>query len=233
MKRNNFKRAPEGQPNIECSVFYDTDWSGMDFKENFEILQHSGNRTSSVLYYTDNVNVHNSDGIEFTVKGDKAAKIKALENWYEKEGLENWTDADLDSEIISRYEVNLVDYAQDKLESVPSIEFVPSKNLVVTSSRGYSQGDYSTIIYCPDDLEKAWGRKPDENNMQKTFNHLLWDTPIYASFDINGKEFNIWDMPCYNEYDFKREKFLAWVSEKSGVSVDILSELCPENPDYI
>lgn len=229
--RNNFDTSSTGV-NIECSVFYDLDRARMDFEENFKILQHSGYRTSSVLYYIDNGNVTDDDKIKFTVKGEKAAKIKALSDWHDETDLETWPDDDLNSEIISRYEVNLIDYAEDKLITVDGLEFAPNKTLVITSSQGYSQGDYSRIIYCPDDLEKAWGNKPDENALQKTFDHLLWDSPIYARFEINGDEFNIYDMPEHDDYDFNREKFLAWVAEKSGVAVDTLSALCPKNPDY-
>ena len=64
-------------------------------------------------------------------------------------------------------------------------------------------------------------------------NHYLWDSPIYARFEIDGKEYNIWDMPEHDDYDFDREKFLAWVAKESGVEVEKLDPLCPKNPDYV
>lgn len=233
--RNNFDTSSTGV-NIECSVFYDLDRARRDFEDNFKILQHSGYRTSSVLYYIDNGNVVDDDKIKFLVKGDKAAKIKYLveQTSFEAEEIETWDDDTIDTEILGyENDVNLINYALDNMPDTPSgLEFVPNKNLVVIGSCGYSQGDYSTIIYCPDDLEKAWGNKPDEKDIQKMVNHYLWDSPIYACFEINGDEFNIWDMPEHDDYDFDREKFLAWVAEKSGVAVDTLSALCPKNPDY-
>lgn len=198
--RNNFDQSSTGL-NIECTVFYDNDRSRNDFEENFEVLQHSGYRTSSVLYYIDHGNVPGHDEIKFKVKGERATKIKKLVELtsFEEDEIKTWDNDTLDTEIISYYEVNLIHFAEDKLDLLDGLEFVPNKNLVVISSRGYSQGDYSTVIYCPDDLEKAWGNKPDENNIQKSVDHYLWDSPIYARITLNDDEFNIWDMDDHDD----------------------------------
>lgn len=233
--RNNFDQSSSGL-NIECTCFYDTDRSHMDFKDNFEVLQHSSYRTSSVLYYIDNGNVPvpGHDEIKFTVKGERSAKIKKLVelSYFEEDEIQTWDDDTINQEILNYYEVNLIDYAQDKLDIIDGLEFVPTKNLVVISSSGYSQGDYSTIIYCPDDLEKAWGNKPDENQIQKMVNHYLWDAPIYARCEIDGKEYNIWDMPGYDDYEWDRDKFIDWIAKESGIDKEKFEEYIPENPSY-
>ena len=233
-RKNNYVRAAENEPNIECSVFHDTDKSSRDFKENFKILQHSGYRTFSVLYYIDNGNV--ADDIKFSVKGSKADKVKYLSEQtnFDAEEIQTWDNDTLDSEILGyESDVNLINYALDKMPDTPEgLEFVPNKNLICLGSSGYSQGDYSTVIYCPEDLEKAWGNYPKQESIQKMINHYLWDSPVYALFEIDGKEYNIWDMPKYDEYDFDREKFLAWVAKESGVDIEKLKPLCPEYPGY-
>lgn len=231
--RNNFDRSSSGL-NIECTCFYDTDLSERDFRENFEVLQHSGYRTSSVLYYIDNGNVPGHDKIKFTVKGERTAKIKKLVELtsFEEDEIQTWDDDTIDNEILGYYDVNLIHYAENKLDLIDGLEFVPNKNLITISSIGYSQGDYSTVIYCPDDLEKCWGCAPQENEMRKTIDRYLWDAPIYCRMEIDGEEYNYWDMPEYDGYIFERDKFLAYVAEKSGINIETLKPFLPEAPSY-
>ena len=233
--RNNFDQSSTGL-NVECTCFYDTDRSERDFRENFEVLQHSGYRTSSVLYYIDNGNVPGHDEIKFIVKGDKAAKIKFLEKEcsFEAEEISSWDDDTIDTEILGNLEdLNLINYAEKKhFPVVDGLEFVPNKNLIVISSRGYSQGDYSTVIYCPEDIEKAWGNAPDQNDIQKMVDHYLWDAPIYAQITLNENEFNIWDMDHHDDYTWDREKFVEWGAKKSGIDREKFQAYVPANPSY-
>jgi hypothetical protein len=229
-RKNNFDKSSTGT-DIEVTCFYDTDSSRRDFEENFKVLQHSGYRTSSVLAFTGNGELPDISDIGFTVKGTREAKEKYLENWY-GEDVKEWVESEMDSEIVARAEVNLIDYALDKLESIAGIEIVPVKPLICVSSTGYSQGDYSTIIYCPEDIEKLWGRLPEQKEMQTLFDHYLWDSPVYCVVTINGEEFNYWDMPEYDSYDFQRDKFIEYVAKESGIDTEQLESLVPEYPSY-
>ena len=235
VKRNNHTRPAEGEPDIECVCKYDTDISWSNFEENFEVLQHSGYRTASVCYYIDSGNVPDSSEIKFTVKGDKAAKVKYLaeQTNFEAEEIETWDDDTLNSEILGyESDVNLINYALDKMPDAPDgLEFVPNKNLIAISTTGYSQGDYSTVLYCPEDLEKAWGNYPKQENIQKMTNHYFWDAPIYCNFEIDGKEYSYWDMPEYDEYEWERDKFLEYVAKESGVDKEKLESFVPEYPE--
>ncbi len=235
MRRNNFNKSSTGI-DIECRCSYDTDRSRRDFEENIKILQHSGYRSTSVGYYIDNGNVPDDDGIKFTVKGSKADKVKYLaeQTSFEAEEIETWDDDTLNMEILGyESDVNLINYALDKMPDAPKgLEFVPTKNLIAISTNGYSQGDYSVVLYCPEDIEKAWGKMPEEKDIQKMVNHYYWDAPIYCQIEINGTEYNYWDMPDYDDYEFKRDEFITYVSKESGVAAGEIENLVPEHPDY-
>src|SRR5690606_40049194 len=58
------------------------------------------------------------------------------------EEIETWTEEQMDDEILSICEVNLIDYALERLTEVDGLEFVPKKELVTIATCGYSQGDY-------------------------------------------------------------------------------------------
>ncbi len=227
--RNNFDKSSTGT-DIECRCYRDTHQSQLDFSDNIEIIQHSGRSTTSIGYYTDNGNVKGVDDVKFTVKGDKAVKIK----WYvdNVRPYEDMTENDIDAEILETLGVNIIDYALDRLPTVDGLEFVPNKNLIVLTTRGYCQGDYARVIYCPEDLETAWGVYPKQENVQESINHYYWDAPIYCCFEINGEEYNYHDMPEYDEYEWERKKFIAYVAKESGVPAEKLESFVPEYPEY-
>ncbi len=239
-KRNNFDKSSTGI-DIECVCQYDSYKSRMDFEENIEIIQHNGYSTTSIGYYIDNGNVSGTDSVKMTVKGKNEAIIKAA-----KEYTEFYSDTELDAEscvsldiadmkvelIAALEDVNIINYALDKLPVIDGLEFVPNKNLIVLTTKGYSQGDYAKVIYCPEDLEKVWGSFPTQESIQKMVDHYYWDSPIYAHFEINGTEYAYHDMPEYNEYEWDRKKFLDYVAKESGVSVESLESFVPACPEY-
>ena len=235
-RRNNHVRPAEGEPDIQCSCFYDTDISRHNFEENIAVIQSDdGYRTTSVGYYIDNGNVAGPDDIKMTVKGDKGSKVKYLIDvtCFDREEIETWDNDTMDSEIIGHEsDITLINYVLDKLPDVTGLEFVPSKNLIVLTSRGYSQGDYAKVIYCPDDLEKCWGNPAKQEEIQKMVDHYYWDAPVYARFEINGTEYYYHDTPDYDEYEWGRDKFLEYVAKESGIDKDTLSQFVPEYPEY-
>lgn len=230
---NNFDKSSSGT-DIEVRAFLDGDTSRRNFEECIKIVQHSGYRTTSIGYYTGGCSQDHTD-IKFTVKGEKAVKIAKLVELssFDKEEIETWDDDTINTELIGYYEVTLIDYVLDKLDLIEGLEFVPNKNLIILTTRGYCQGDYAKVIYCPEDLEKEWGRMPDQNDIQKTVDHLYWDCPVYANATINGEEYSYWDQPEYDDYKWDREKFAAYVAEKSGVNVEAIKALLPEHLDYV
>ena len=235
--RNNYDQSSTGI-NIEASCFYDTDSASMNFRENFEILQYGNYRKSTVAYYTDYGNVKSADDISFSIKGDKSEKVRFLLDYvtFEKEEIETWDDDTIYDEIVGQHGekislLNMDDFNKYMLKDF-NLELVPNKNIQKLVTRGYSQGDYAEVYYCPDELAQAWGNDPKENELQKTFGHLFWDAPIYARIEINEEEYIYYDCPAYDEYDFKRDDFLKYVSEKSGVSIEALDAIMPNDPSY-
>lgn len=231
---NNFDMSSTGT-NIEAVAFWDTDISTYEFKENFEILQHEGYSTSTVAYYIDNGNVKGADDVEFTIEGDRAEK----ERFYlyvissDSESLKDFTDDELNESILDAYGERVTVLNMEDFETTMFKDFKlvlkSSKNIEKLVTRGYSQGDYATVYYCPDDLKAAWGNEAKESELQDVFNHLFWDAPIYACIEVNGEEYHY----EFDRYEFERDNFLKQVAEQSGASYEALDAILPNEPSYI
>lgn len=235
---NNFDKSSTGV-NIEFLGMMDTDRSQMDFRENIEIIQHDGYQTTSIGYYIDNGNVKGFDEIEFTVKGKTAVLRKyIIDNgrYYSLDEVKKMKKAELVELFMETLDRNrkelLIDFAMDKLENIDGLEVVPNKELNVITTRGYSQGDYAKVIYCPSDLKECWGNDPKKEDIQKMVDHYYWDAPVWARFTIDGKEYDYFDMPEYDEYEWEPDKFAAYVSKESGVPEDQLKPLLPKHLEY-
>lgn len=225
--KNNFDTNSQGQ-DIELNCAYDTGLSRIYFDESFEILQCEGYRTNSILYYTDYGSVPDASSITFEVIGSRKDKIDYLVyyNGYNTEHYSDWTIEELDSEIL--YDVDILNYKRPEADK---ITIKPSKPLNKIAVRGYSQGDYVEVIYCPDDIEKAWGKKPSESELETMFERLCFDCPIHCVFTIDGNEFYYGElMP--DMYEWQPEKFAEIVSKESGVNKATLLDILPEYPDY-
>jgi hypothetical protein len=229
---NNYDTSKSGL-SLECTAFYDTDKSQMDFDENFEVIQHSGYRTPTIAYYVDNGNVKGHDSIEFTVKGDNAAMLKYLQ----AQGYQAEDFATVDSysdEIINSLTPSLLTYEAINASELDNtgLAFEPSRALNRIHITGYSQGDYAEVLYCPDDLEACWGNAPDEKQLKEIFTHYFYDAPIYASFNVNGEEYTYMDMPEYDEYEWNRDAFIKYVAEQSKQPENIIGQYVPMSPSY-
>lgn len=230
MRKNNFDKNSQG-PSIELTCFHDSDLSRMYFEENFKIMQHEGYRTFTKAYYIDNGNVPDDDEITFTLKATPEQKTTFLK----KEG---YTDDDMPPEedqaeyIIDTYgeKITLLNY-QDFNKQFEPMTIEPSKRIEWINIRGYSQGDYAEVAYCPDDLEKAWGNKPEENDLKKTFERLFYDAPIYCSFEIDGEEYR-YDEFMPDSYDWQAEEFAKIIAEKTKIDYETIFNFLPQYPDY-
>jgi len=230
---NNFDMSSTGT-NIEAVAYWDVDISQYEFKENFEILQHSGYRTSTVAYYIDNGNVKGADDIEFTIEGERGEKERFYLYYVSgnSEGLKDWTDDELNESILDACEervtlVNMDDFSKVMLKDF-KLTLRASKNIEKLVTRGYSQGDYATVYYCPNDLEAVWGNAVKESELQDIFDRLFWDAPIHARVNVNGEDY-YYDG---DRYEFEREAFLKQVAEQSGASYEALDAILPKEPSY-
>lgn len=233
--RNNFDKSSTGT-DIEFTGFYDTHLSSLYYRENFETLQESSYRKTSILYFTGGVSKLSE--LKLTVKGELSAK----HNWLVKETpftfeeIGTWSLDSIDDEILSLNEVSITDYIlneyeanrHQRLPNIAGLTFTPNKNLIITRSHGHSQGDFALIVYCPDDIEEGWGKPPEQGDLQKTIDHYLWDAPVYAVLTINGTEY------LYEEdmYTWEREKFIERVAGLSGVEVEALAAIAPKDLSY-
>lgn len=227
---NNFTRPAENTPSIELSCGYDGDLSHWEFKENFKILQHQGYRTLTKAFYIDYGSLPDDDSITFKIKATPEQKAE----FFKKEGYSEEDVPpveDMDEAILDTYgeRITLLNY-QDFNQCYAPIQVEPSKRVEWVAIRGYSQGDYAEIAYCPDDYAVAFGCKPDESELQKLFERLFYGAPIYCVFRINGAEYNYSElMPdCY---EWEPEAFAQIVSEKSGVEKQTLLDMLPKYPD--
>lgn len=230
---NNYDQSSTGT-NIECSLFYDTMRSQMDFDENIKIIQHSGYRTFTIGYYIDNGNVKDHDDISFTLKGNENDIENALlAEGYDRDEYKAMIEGEPFDILESAYgeRITLLNF-EDFNKVYAPLEAVPSKKLEKIITRGYSQGDYAEVYYCPDDLKEAWGNEPDKSSVKKMIDHYFWDSPINAAVTVNDDEFNYWDQPDYDEYEWEREKFLKFVAEKSGIAFETLNNLMPKDPSW-
>lgn len=232
---NNYDQSSTGI-SLECSVYYDTGISRMDFDDSLQILRHSSYRETCIAYYTDNGNVPNADSVEFTVKGEDQALTKFVnENCgWQAEDFATASRDDMQEAVINELGPKVLNYEELNEYDLKDtgLELVPSKTLVKVITRGYSQGDYAEVYYCPTDLKEAWGNEPQEKDVKETIDHLFWDAPIAGLFTINGNEYSYYEFPGWDEWSFKRDEWPAYVSEKSGVDIELLSEVCPKDPSY-
>lgn len=237
MKRNNFDKSSTGI-DIEALVMYDTDIAQHDFESNFEVLQHEGYRNNTVAYYMDYGNVKGADSITFTIKGDKACLIKyAHENLRGYDEVQEPSEKDVEDikhDIAYELKPTVLNYeALNEYDLKDTgLAFEPDRPLVRVSICGYSQGDYAEVIYCPTDLEKAWGNAPIESDLCDMFTHYFYDAPVYAVYTINGKEYSYHDMPTYDRYEWKRDEFLDYVAKESGMDRETLEPYCPQYLNY-
>ena len=227
--RNNFTRAPANQPNIIGTLFYDTDLGRRNFKENIEVLQ------SAVGYYIDNGNLPGIDAIKFRIKGTRAALVKyCLEQINGNMPVKTMKVNELAESILYGMEkITLANFEQEsEFLAQYDLSIVPNKTLESVETRGYCQGDYARVYYCPSDCKEAWGNAANPESLEKEITRYYWDSPVYANMTIDGKKYPLWDMPSYDEYDFDRAAYLVWISSQSGIAVDVLSAILPDEPTY-
>ena len=189
-------------------------------------------------YYIDCGNLPGPEDVKFKVSGTYEAMAQYLKKEWSLEGKDiprkKADRAELCYEYLCRHEspslLNYETLGYDH-EGV-KLDIVPNKVIESFCVTGYSQGDYAEVFYSPEDIERVWGNKPTEQSLQKICNHYYWDAPIYAVFDIDGKEYSYMDMPEYDEYEWKRDEFIAYVSKESGIATETLEKFVPEYPSY-
>lgn len=228
---DNYDQSSTGT-SLECTVFYDTDIARNLFEENFKILQREGGKEHTIAYYVNHGNVPGPDDVSFSIRGEKKDLIAFLQaQGYTTEDFA--TVDDFAEEVFNYIETPTVLNYQDMNDydlKDTGLEIVPSKNLERVEVRGYSQGDYAEVILCVADLEEVWGNSVILSELKAEFTKLFYDAPICAVYTINGEEHSMYEFPGWEDYEFKRGEWLAYLSEKTGIAVDVLEKYCPKEP---
>jgi len=230
MQKNNFNTNDDGH-DIEICCSYDCDSSRMYFEENFEMLQHESYYKTCIAFYTDNGNVDSSGLRDYKVKGLKSDIVRYLnECVYDAWSTRDYID-DMRTEVIGNMEdiYDLDDYNIELNKYNISIE--PKNDIRIISVSGYSQGDYAKVVCDFTALKKVWGNTPKEEDLQKHLTRLFYDSPIYARFDIDGKEYYYYDY-IDDEYEWEPETFAAGVAKDSGVPLEEIEAFLPDYPTY-
>jgi hypothetical protein len=236
---NNFDTSSSGL-DIELVANYDLDLSRIYFDECFarigdQLVYGEGQCSDFVKAYT------------FTVDDLKDAIIGQL-CWT------NYGISDLKADIKGYTgnswskikKADLVKYMQKDWDSYQWNEFCEkagfAANFDTVISRGYSQGDYEKVIV-PYKLWECIGvKKPEcvQSNLVKTINNLLWNSPVYCRFTVNGEEFYI-DQELTDVYKWDKDEALQiagklikkeYTEEEQTIILDFLTSALKTNLDY-
>lgn len=227
---NNYDQSSTGW-NVECYCFYDTDLSSFEYKDNFETVRKDRCANTSAVYYIDYGNVDGPDKVTLSISGTREEKIRYLiaqdgEGYHD---FTNWTDNDFDGAILNYQDIDPFNLAEnDKFFDGYELAFKTSKNLLSVTSHGYSQGDYCEVFYCPDDIEKAWGKYPDQDELSKIFDNYLWDAPIQGCCTVNEQEV-YYDG---DRYEYDRGEWLQAIHSQTKCPADILESVIPQELSY-
>lgn len=251
---NNFDTRSTGV-NLELNVFWDTDLSQNYFNESFHVLQYSGVRQHSILIYNWCGELDQSD---FDFENLDNYNLKSITN---KNLLANirctfYGDSkDLKSDCLAYF-----DKYPNQLNKSELLELIENafpydyqeflqENLTPTYqtlvSRGYSQGDYSEIIFTAELLDmmrqeltacKEMTDQEIAEYFQDDIDHLLWDAPLYARLDIDDDEYYLDDIQK-DRYSYDKDEIINHVKnnlkhEKLDIIVEFLSDNLPDQPDY-
>ena len=231
---NNYDQSSTGF-NVNAHLCYDTWLSQDEYKQNFVTVSRDRRGDTSGVYFIDYGNMSDPDDIKVLVKGATEEKQRYItaqdgEGYYDFNG---WNDSDYDGAILNYQDITPFNIEENEcFFKGYDLELIPSKPLLSVQSRGYSQGDSVTVFYSPDDIEKAWGKYPDQDELRKLFDHYLWDAPIQGRCEVNGEEF-YYDEFAADRYEFDPEGRTAWIEhihEKTGCPIEILESVIPDEP---
>ena len=225
MNTNNFNQSSTGL-NVELSVFRDS-LEGQDlFHENFETIEQSPSDRITRLFYTefghDDEPNSLSDCYDFTDCTFRDFRAYCLEYG-------TGAVADLIEYKFSTYKT-WKEYAEDVLSEIgigeamrdgfPAIHGA-EELYEVTTAKGYSQGDYSEILY-----KSSEGFEP-----KNLFKNLIFNLPIFARLDIDDVEYFLTE-GLRDGYEWRIGEVLTYCRETLKLSGDVLEWLDENLPEY-
>lgn len=207
MLKNNYNKNANGI-SIEIAACYDSNMSQGIFDDTMQILSNKRNKTS--LLYFNNYNGESKKSIaDFITTTDKS--LQYVKKQYDHNDLDELQDCDR-LEILRAIINNEID------------DFLLNEKFVCMTSRGYSQGDYSQVIY-----EKQTDAEGDRA-IKTLINHICWDAPVYFRIEIDGDDFY---PPLSDEYEYNKEEIINAIIENFPLLPELREELATMMPDTI
>ena len=213
---------------IDSDLKYDSNTS-FDFEENFNVLQYSSFRTTSISIFTSWGNLESDYDVEqdCIIENSRENRVK-IQRFLTKEGWQRVSQIEgCISELMD--DIGGVDYTNiDELTDVlDEIGISYTSNYLRMSTRGYSQGDYAEILINTADYKKEIGHDFFEADYQKWFDHYFWDSQIFGTINIafeytrNGVnveyddefEFSEWTEDPYDMDGLNCEPIAIWIRE--------------------
>lgn len=218
---NNYDQSSTGI-NIDINAYYDSSLGRSYHDDSFV------NIGKNRWFYIQNGNVPDHEDIKFKISGtDEQFENALLEIGYSRDEYKAMIPNEPQELLIDSYGEKLTLANYEDFAKVMNLTVTPSKRIGMKITRGYSQGDYATVYYAPDDLAKAWGKEPSDSDLKTEFDRLFWDCPVYASATINGEEY------IYEEqYEYDPAAFAKWLADQSGVAYDLIFKYTPKEPSH-
>lgn len=226
---------------ITLDLYYDTDQSRIDFEENFTILKPSRFvDPASILFYSDHGNITGEPRTWFDCYDLSKCTEKDFRQWiidfYQPEDCEFKTIAEEKRSFYDTWE----EFFENVLDNIFTLEGFADEDdtapknatplYVVETVRGYSQGDISHVI-----IPVAADYKPEN----KTLEHLIYATPLYAMLEVDGEQYPL-HYELGDPYEYDKEELQAEAvrlledqPETAAAVAAFLIENLPEQPEYI
>ena len=236
MRIDNFDTSTTGTE-IELSISRDADASRIDYEEAFKTYEYSGYRTTHTVFYKgwdDSVDVPESvdDCLDLTNVSQKEAR-----NWIvEQNKSDYFTARDIVQHCQQFHDHDWLEYLVEELSELSIVDCIRNEfpdigiqKYETTSATGYSQGDYTNVLYDPSNFKN--GTVPFD-----FFSNLIYNSPVYARVEIDGEEYYI-DELLDDAYEWDKDSVAEKIRDAkwdgvSEESIDWICENLPEYPEY-
>lgn len=245
--KNNYNCNKDGV-SIECNVSYDD--SSFNFTDNFQVLLYRDYSHDSIFFFTDCGNrayidlfdILDQEKIKKNLRGFFKEVMDEFEYYYGEEFSEflklkfDYSSIKLHNKETRKqlYCDELLNKIYDKNDTLKKVitegilkDFLID-GLAIHESKGYSQGDFSYILYFKEDCSDT-----------KYFDNLLWDSEVLINIKIDDLELNQYDYNLLDDvYSYDKDDLIKKVMAIDEVkalnnSVFIEEELNRLLPEYI
>jgi hypothetical protein len=186
--------------NLQIGTNLHYNYDSFIFDENFEILQHSGYRTNSILLYTDYKSNPDYDLDQDCIIADTRENRIKIQRYLTKQGYMRVSEVAGDlQELIE--DIGYIDYSNvgELYELLNELDIPYSSNYDRIVSRGHSQGDYSVVL-----VDRVKMGNYDKARMRVWIDHVLWDSEIYGEIEISFQyTHNAVNITYNNIFDFR------------------------------